>query len=770
MNRAIVAFFTFHFLLIQLSLLVAAQNNLNLSNELQIRLQNSSKDTAQVHAYHDACKKVIFSNQILAIDYAQRAEELSIELNYLEGEAYSQYIIAYAYTLVSDYKTALEYYLKALRNFTETGDKTYITKTCNELGIIYKDLGDYEEAISFYKKALKITEAVGDLDFSINLLINLGVANMKLSDYKASASYLFKALQISEEQENFKKVALIHGNLGNLYMEQEVYTVAENHYSIALADFKNTGNKRMEAVALNNLGKIFTKLDETDRAIKYYDEAISLFNELQDKMSIADCLKNLGLLYMGKEEQKTALNHYKTALRLYTQLENEVHLAELYALIGGAYLQDGDFYNANNFLDRAITNESRITNNLDKLALYENKYKYHEAMAGFKEALFYYKKYDSLREELLNNQKLQEINDIENSYRSEKQERENQLLKMEQEQQQEVIGRKEILNKFLLVGIVFFLITVVHFFRLYKAKQKTNNLLEERNTKIERQKAEIVRINSDLETSQDHLRDANEHLHELNQKLNSILKKKTSQLNQTSEELDTFFYQSSHALRRPLVHFKGLLEILKLEKEEIKLVDIYDKLDYTFNRMDVMLSKLVMASEVNLERIRDQKIEFKKIVNSIWVFLGLKYDTSHMELNITVQEDLVYQSNAKLIEILFQNLLENAINFKALPELRKAKINISVIEENAYLKIIFKDNGIGIPQDQLPKIFGMFTVSSHLSEGFGLGLYIVKKVVSKLGGNVQVKSEENEYTSFTIILPKQKALYLEELKLIDRAE
>ncbi|MEM1136543.1 MAG: HAMP domain-containing sensor histidine kinase, partial [Bacteroidota bacterium] len=285
---------------------------------------------------------------------------------------------------------------------------------------------------------------------------------------------------------------------------------------------------------------------------------------------------------------------------------------------------------------------------------------------------------------------------------------------------------------------------------------------------IEQKQRQIVSINNDLKISRNQLKTANSDLKNLNTKLNQILLQRTSELNKTSEELDTFFYQSSHALRRPLVHFKGLLEVLKLERSRASITEIYEKLDYTFHKMDVMLSKLVMASEINLEKDRDELVDFKRIIGAVWDYLGLKYNTEDLELQVNIDSNLTYYGNNKLVEIFFQNLMENSINFRAIPELRKSKISINITEDEDKVSIVFYDNGIGIPQKQLKKVFRMFIVASHLTAGFGLGLYIVSKAIKKLDGDIKVKSLESEYTTFEIVLPKNKGFSIENIKLIEK--
>ena len=67
-----------------------------------------------------------------------------------------------------------------------------------------------------------------------------------------------------------------------------------------------------------------------------------------------------------------------------------------------------------------------------------------------------------------------------------------------------------------------------------------------------------------------------------------------------------------------------------------------------------------------------------------------------------------------------------------------------------------EDNGLGIDSEYKTKIFQMFFRGSEISQGNGLGLYLVKKAIDKLGGNIEVDSEEGKFTSFSISIPKQK--------------
>ena len=99
---------------------------------------------------------------------------------------------------------------------------------------------------------------------------------------------------------------------------------------------------------------------------------------------------------------------------------------------------------------------------------------------------------------------------------------------------------------------------------------------------------------------------------------------------------------------------------------------------------------------------------------------------------------------------------ENAILYSKEYTYYQKEIKVSVKREADSILIEVYDNGIGIIHELQPRIFDMFTVATEKPKGFGLGLYIAKKAVEKLSGEITVSSKENEFTLFNIILPHTK--------------
>ena len=105
----------------------------------------------------------------------------------------------------------------------------------------------------------------------------------------------------------------------------------------------------------------------------------------------------------------------------------------------------------------------------------------------------------------------------------------------------------------------------------------------------------------------------------------------------------------------------------------------------------------------------------------------------------------------KLLSIAIGNIVQNGITYK-IPE-RQARLFVDYVRLPSLHKISISDNGKGIPEMELGHIFNMFYKASEISHGSGMGLYIARKAVEKLNGEIIATSEEGEGSVFSIFLP-----------------
>ncbi len=219
-------------------------------------------------------------------------------------------------------------------------------------------------------------------------------------------------------------------------------------------------------------------------------------------------------------------------------------------------------------------------------------------------------------------------------------------------------------------------------------------------------------------------------------------------------ELDNFVYKVSHDLRAPLSSVLGLVNLAQHPKNEDDPKAYLRIIGERVNQLDHFISDVLSHSKNLKLELKNGLIRLDEIVDN--VFRNLSYmegaNQIHKEVQINGGD---FYSDPWRIEEIFRNLISNAIKYRR-KDNSSHEINITIaIEENEAV-ISFRDNGIGIARQNLNRVFEMFYRATEQAGGSGLGLYIVKNAVEKLGGRVSVNSEQGQYTSFEIVLPNQK--------------
>ncbi|MFN3840212.1 MAG: sensor histidine kinase [Cyclobacteriaceae bacterium] len=234
-------------------------------------------------------------------------------------------------------------------------------------------------------------------------------------------------------------------------------------------------------------------------------------------------------------------------------------------------------------------------------------------------------------------------------------------------------------------------------------------------------------------------------------KLAQEVQEKNSHLQKTNDELDRFVYSASHDLRAPLMSIKGLINLARLESKEestqhylAMMIDRTDKLDdFIHNIIDYARNARtgVSSDKINLHELVNDIFENHRFVETA---KGISF-----EKQISLK-DPIYSDKQRL-SIVLNNLVSNAVKYHR--KTKDAWIKVTAQKNNDNLKLIVSDNGQGIPSDRISKIFEMFYRGTEQSKGSGLGLYIVKETVEKMGGVIRATSEYERGSCFTIILP-----------------
>jgi signal transduction histidine kinase len=253
------------------------------------------------------------------------------------------------------------------------------------------------------------------------------------------------------------------------------------------------------------------------------------------------------------------------------------------------------------------------------------------------------------------------------------------------------------------------------------------NALKQRNVEQKRKTAELT------------LRNQNEELVKINQ------------------ELDSFVYSVSHNLRAPLMSVLGLLRLASIEIERTEhetkvLLSYFSMMEHSIHKLDETLKEILDYSRNARSAIKTEKVDLNNLLQEGFDRLKYHEGTDQIEKIIDFKSEVPFYSDMYRLTVVLHNLISNAIKYRDSHKSNQF-IKVKVEINSAMARIEFCDNGIGIPAELLHKIYDMFFRATEKSEGAGLGLYIVKETVDKLGGRITVNSKYGLGTTFLLEIP-----------------
>lgn len=224
---------------------------------------------------------------------------------------------------------------------------------------------------------------------------------------------------------------------------------------------------------------------------------------------------------------------------------------------------------------------------------------------------------------------------------------------------------------------------------------------------------------------------------------------KNDQLQKANAELDRFVYSASHDLRAPLSSLLGLIEVAKLDHAG---VDRYlDMMKAKIHDLENFIKEIISYSRNARMDIKKQPVNLRQTVDDVTEALTFSVGNPDICIENNVPGDMVLHTDGMRLKIVLSNLIDNSLKYRD-EKKEKPYIRIEATERDDVKVIVVKDNGLGIDQVYLDKIFHMFFRASEQSKGSGLGLYIVKETLGKINGSIQVESDLGSGTTFMVEL------------------
>lgn len=235
----------------------------------------------------------------------------------------------------------------------------------------------------------------------------------------------------------------------------------------------------------------------------------------------------------------------------------------------------------------------------------------------------------------------------------------------------------------------------------------------------------------------------------------SSIQQQIKSLEQVNVGLENFVYHASHDLRAPLRSMQGLITLLQKETNDSERNRFVGLIEGSIKRLDSFLVNLLSISRSRSATPRPLlKINFMvEVEQSISSFFHLE-DHKNLEISTRVSQPYPFVSDLTQIRVVLNNIISNAFKYRRYG-VRKSRIKVEVQVSKKQANIKISDNGIGMAEEHIARVFDMFYRATDRSEGSGLGLFIVHETVERLEGKISLRSQPNRGTTLTITLPNQ---------------
>lgn len=234
---------------------------------------------------------------------------------------------------------------------------------------------------------------------------------------------------------------------------------------------------------------------------------------------------------------------------------------------------------------------------------------------------------------------------------------------------------------------------------------------------------------------------------------------KNKQLIKINKDLDNFIYTASHDLKAPISNIEGLVEVLKTslwKQSEDETELILNMIRRSVNRFKVTIQDLTNITKVQKGMDTDvEKLDTLAVIEDVKISIYDLIKKTEANITVDVEDCRFIKFSRKNFNSIIYNLISNGIKYRN-PE-KAPQILVKSDKLDDFIVLTVSDNGLGISEKNIEKVFTMFKRFHDHVEGTGIGLYIVKRIIENAGGKIELESEVNQGTTFKIFLPLNKA-------------
>lgn len=322
--KATLSFFFSFFLLA-----VTAQQSS--SYVIKEKIKQANSDTQKINLLNELFYLINESNNDTALIIANEALELSIQSNYIKGQAAANNNVGSIYYYQGNNTKALTYYLTAVKlledeQLKKSKEKSIYQKqlssTYNNIGTIYQRQKMYDKAEGYFRKSIAIDEVLGDKIGLSHCYNNIGTIKEETNKYDEAIKNYEKSLQLKYEAKDTIGVPSTLINMGVIRMNQDKFKEAQNYFEQALAITKRYNDLQDEALVYVNMGDLFYLKKDYAGSLPYYEKAIEVCQKQHYAQFLSYTYSSISLSYHRLKNFENALGYYKLHVKIKDSLNS----------------------------------------------------------------------------------------------------------------------------------------------------------------------------------------------------------------------------------------------------------------------------------------------------------------------------------------------------------------------------------------------------------------------------------------------------------------
>lgn len=684
-------------------------------------LSYTKADTQKVNLYLALAEQYTQVNADTMFHLGKQALELSQKLNYHKGIANATERIGIGYSLLSKNDSALYWYNIAIKE-TKANDLTNILSSkYGQIANVYFVQAHYAIAKEYYDSSLNAAQAAGQEEQQGKMLSNIANVFYMMGNYSQALDYYLKGLKIQERLGRDINLAADVSNIANVYFRLGQHDKAIEYVNRGFEINKRLGAKEHMIGCITTYALIYNDEKQYDSSLYYLNKGLAIAYELNNTYIINLLKGNIAECYVNKGEYAKALPLYQESLVVSQKLDDAEGVSIAKAGIGLIYLKTGKKQEGIKYQSEALDIVKQLGIKEQVEIISKTLSEEYEKVGDYKNALYYSRIADAYADSLNKENSHREIAQKLFDYEIQKKEDKIQLLEKDNAIKQ---TRSQIQNILLLASVIGMLLAIAVaylFFKNVKNVKKSRLMILKQKEEIEEQAHKLSELN---------------------------------------DFKDNTFSVLAHDLRSPVNALTSTMMLLdeKIitpeEFSEYKL-ELNNKLQSVSLLLDNMLqwaqSQMKGEHTLDIEKLNLRR----KVLKTMAV---LKDPAGHKGVTIKneVPENVWAYGDRNHIDIVVRNLVSNAIKFTP----ANGEIVANAYEENGVVYLSISDNGVGMTQDQVDKLFAadthVTTKGTSGEKGTGLGLHLCYDLVKKNKGDIVVSSAPGVGSTFIVSLPARK--------------